>query len=50
MKKSMGPLGIFSVKGLKTPEKRVVSKFFTWLTTLSVSPLTNTYSMEVYKC
>lgn len=47
MKKSMGPSGESSVKGLETPEKRVVFKFFTWLTNVSVSPLTNTDSMGV---
>lgn len=47
MNKSMGPLGIFSVKGLETREKRVVFGFFTWLTNVSVSPLTNTEWMGI---
>lgn len=43
----LGPLGRIPNKGDASPEKRVVLKFFTWLTTLSVSPLTNTDSMGV---
>lgn len=43
----MGPLGILPNEGDARLDCRVVCGFFTWLTTPSVSPLTNIDEMVV---
>lgn len=47
MKIFMGPSGKISIKGLETREKHEVYRFFTWLTTAGLSPLTNIDSTGV---
>lgn len=42
-----GPFGIFSFEGTRDLDCRVVCGVFTWLTTPSVSPLTNIDDMAV---
>lgn len=43
----MGPSGVFSFEGTRHLDCRVVCGVFTWLTTPSVSPLTNIDDMVV---
>lgn len=42
-----GPLGVFSFEGTRNLDCRVVCGVFTWLTTPSVSQLTNIDEMVV---
>jgi len=42
-----GPFGVLTHEGTRNLDSRVVCGIFTWLTTLSLSPLTNTDSMVV---
>lgn len=44
---STGPSGVISFEGTLDPYCRVVCGVFTWLTTPSVSPLTNIDNMVV---